>query len=401
MRTAALVGTNGSIDWMCFPHFDSPSVFAGLLDDTRGAVSVSLLPLGDYRTKQLYWPDSNVLVTRFLSDAGVAEVIDYMPVGDADERLWPTVRGSARPIGSTAPPRSPNGACEPAFDFALGAPRGGGHDWRRPLSLGGNRPGSWTARSRFGSTDGAVAADFTLDEGEQATFVLETVPRGRRAMPLGADEAALLNGTVAYWRRWLSQCTYKGRWREMVHRSALMLKLLTFEPTGAIVAAPPAACPRRSAAPRNWDYRYTWIRDAAFTLYAPAPHRLHRGSGALHGLAGRPLPGADGRRVRCRVMYGIDGRADLSEVTLDHLEGYRGSRPVRIGNGAYKQLQLDIYGELMDAVYLYNKYGDAHLLRLLGRTCGGSSTGSATTGGGRTRASGRCAAAGSTSSTRS
>ncbi|MBO0862706.1 MAG: glycoside hydrolase family 15 protein, partial [Chloracidobacterium sp.] len=162
--------------------------------------------------------------------------------------------------------------------------------------------------------------------------------------------------TVAYWLSWISKCTYTGRWREMVHRSALALKLLTYGPTGAIVAAPTCSLPEAIGGSRNWDYRYTWIRDAAFTLY-----------GLLRiGLTEEAASFMDWIDARChelnpngslQVMYGIDGRHMLDEEILDHLEGYKGSRPVRIGNAAYNQLQLDIYGELMDSVYLYNKYG--------------------------------------------
>jgi GH15 family glucan-1,4-alpha-glucosidase len=161
--------------------------------------------------------------------------------------------------------------------------------------------------------------------------------------------------TVDYWRRWLSQCTYTGRWREMVRRSALTLKLLTYEPTGAIVAAPTMGSPEGVGGERNWDYRYTWIRDAAFTLYGLLrigfTEEAEAFMGWLEDRSHNPKP--DGS---LQLMYGIDGRTDLTEEILDHLEGYRGSRPVRLGNGAYDQLQLDIYGELMDAVYLYNLY---------------------------------------------
>ena len=185
----------------------------------------------------------------------------------------------------------------------------------------------------------------------------EIVPGGDEGKFLSQPEAdALFKATVEYWRRWLSTCSYKGRWRETVERSALVLKLLTYEPTGAIVAAPTCSLPEELGGERNWDYRYTWIRDAAFTLYGLL--RIGFSEAACRFIdwieARAHEPNPDGS---LQIMYGIDGRHELTEETLDHLEGYKGSGPVRVGNGAYGQLQLDIYGELMDAVYLYNKYG--------------------------------------------
>ena len=204
-----------------------------------------------------------------------------------------------------------------------------------------------------------LIAEFTLQEGQTVTFALTGfIPDADRSRLLTETEVdQLFAQTVEYWRGWLSKCSYKGRWREMVERSALVLKLLTFEPTGAIIAAPTCSLPETLGGERNWDYRYTWIRDAAFTLYA-----------LLHGIGSTAEATHFMRWIeeRChelnpdgslQIMYGVDGRHELTEERLDHLEGYKGSRPVRIGNGAYNQLQLDIYGELMDAVYLYNKYG--------------------------------------------
>ena len=204
-----------------------------------------------------------------------------------------------------------------------------------------------------------VVADFTLGEGENATFVLRRLgPEDQPGRCPGVGEAEeLFRDTVAYWRRWLSKCTYTGRWREMVHRSALTLKLLSFEPTGAIVAAPTCSLPEAIGGERNWDYRYTWIRDAAFTLYGLLRIGFTEEAARFRDWLKDRWQDADGTGTGpLQLMYGIDGRAELTEETLDHLEGYRGSRPVRIGNAAYRQLQLDIYGELMDAVYLHNKY---------------------------------------------
>ena len=207
--------------------------------------------------------------------------------------------------------------------------------------------------------DGAgVFAEFALQEGEETVFVLRQMNPGRGCDPLitEGEADALFKQTVDYWRRWLANCAYRGRWREMVHRSALVLKLLTYEPTGAIIAAPTCSLPEEVGGGRNWDYRYTWIRDTAFTLYALLRIGFTAEAGAfMHWLEARCHEiEPDGS---LQIMYGIDGRHTIAEESLSHLDGYRGSRPVRIGNAAYQQLQLDIYGELLDAVYLYNKYG--------------------------------------------
>jgi GH15 family glucan-1,4-alpha-glucosidase len=203
---------------------------------------------------------------------------------------------------------------------------------------------------------GGVAAEIVLSEGGSTTFVLCPTDEAPCVVPGAAETEALFQRTVAYWQRWLSACNYRGRFRETVQRSALALKLLTFEPTGAIVAAPTCSLPEVVGGSRNWDYRYTWIRDAAFTVYAFLRIGFtSEAQGFMQWLETRchEVDASQG----LQIVYGIDGRRDLTEETLDHLDGYRGSKPVRIGNGAHQQLQLDIYGELLDAAYLFNKYG--------------------------------------------
>ncbi len=356
MHSAALVGTDGSIDWLCFPHFDSPSVFAAILDDEKGGRFKIAPAREEAARKQLYWPDTNVLITRFFTPGGVGEIIDYMPVGVPENghgyhqlvRRVRVVRGEM----------SFRVECSPAFDYAREEHEtevtDAGACFRSPgLSLG------LATRVPLEESAGSAVAEFSLDEGETAVFVLRETEAGADCgpSPTEREEDELFMQTVEYWRRWLSKCTYSGRWREVVQRSALALKLLTFEPTGAMVAAPTMGLPEGVGGERNWDYRYTWIRDAAFTLYGLLRIGFSEEAAAfMSWIEARCRDsGTDGS---LQLMYGLDGRHDLTEETLDHLDGYRGSRPVRLGNGAYDQLQLDIYGELMDAVYLYNKHGN-------------------------------------------
>ncbi len=354
LHSVALVGMDGSVDWLCLPNFDSPSVFAALLDEGKGG-RFKIAPVSDGVTrKQLYWPDTNVLVTRFFTPDGVAEITDYMPV-DVPSRDH---QGLIRRVEVVRGEIAFQMECSPAFDYARA-------EHETEVSQGGAcfRSDGLSLALATGvplQPEGAgVAAGFTLREEESAVFVLRQIEpwAGCGSRLTDQEERVLFGRTVAYWRRWLSRSTYAGRWREMVHRSALTLKLLTFEPTGAIVAAPTTSLPEGIGGERNWDYRFTWIRDAAFTLYGLLRIGFTDEAEAFMSWIGDRFysPEPDGT---LQLMYGIDGRRELTEETLDHLEGYRRSRPVRIGNGAYDQLQLDIYGELMDAVYLYNKYGD-------------------------------------------
>jgi GH15 family glucan-1,4-alpha-glucosidase len=356
LHTAALVGRNGSIDWLCLPHFDSPSVFARILDNEKGGWFRIAPAAGAATARQFYLPETNVLVTRFLTHEGAVEIVDYMPVKPVPD-LTGVRHDIVRRVAGLRGTMHVRMDCVPAFNYARDShetiPVAGGVLFRCP----DGQAGLFSDVPLLAAGKG-VHAEFTLREGESAVFVFgETQPGETDATGLAraADEAVLAR-TVAYWRNWISQCTYNGRWREMVHRSLLVLKLLTYAPTGAIIAAPTASLPEEIGGERNWDYRYTWIRDASFTLYALL--RMGFSDEAKHFMewlqARSHEAGPDGT---IRIMYGIDGRHELPEITLDHLEGYKGSRPARIGNGAYDQFQLDIYGELMDSVYLYNKYG--------------------------------------------
>jgi GH15 family glucan-1,4-alpha-glucosidase len=360
LRTAALVGLNGSIDWLCLPHFDSPSVFAAILDARKGGRFQIAPALDHVRQKQFYWPDTAILVTRFLHADGVGEIEDYMPIGGTRPVPDELVR-RVRVVRGRLHFRL---ECRPAFDYARASheihiSENGARFDGPGISLGLASPVPLTSYATAGG-DGA-RAEFTLGEGEKATFVLCRLDANDHHGPCPSTGEAeeLFRDTVAYWQRWLSKCTYFGRWRETVQRSAITLKLLSFQPTGAIVAAPTCSLPEAIGSVRNWDYRYTWIRDAAFTIYGLVRIGLtDEATGFKNWLNDRWQDPGDRNDSPLQTLYAIDGRADLKETILDHLEGYRGSRPVRIGNAASQQLQLDIYGELMDAIYLHNKYAE-------------------------------------------
>ena len=355
MFTTALVGKNGSIDWFCFPNHDSSSVFAAILDDNKGGY-FQIAPISsNCAQKQFYWLETNVLVTRFLTDSGVGEIVDYMPVvWDESE---PGYQSLVRQVTAVHHSMKFRMRCYPAFNYARDR-----HDIRFAKEgvyfNSANLTLALSTEVPLVENGGGVTAEFTLEAGETAVFILREIKLNSDSnLSISPRETTkLLENTISYWRNWISQCTYRGRWRETVERSALVLKLLTYEPTGAIIAAPTSSLPEKMGGNLNWDYRYTWIRDAAFIVYA-----LMRIGFTQE--ARRFIEWIDSRFHRVnengilQIVYGIDGRSELTEEVLSHLEGYEGSAPVRIGNGAYQQLQLDIYGELIDAVYLFNKYG--------------------------------------------
>jgi GH15 family glucan-1,4-alpha-glucosidase len=354
MRTVALVAKNGNIDWLCLPHFDSPSLFAAILDDKNGGW-FRLYPINTKVTcKQLYWPDTNILVTRFLSNDGVGEITDYIPIDAPRDGIGH--HGLIRRLRVARGEMQFRMECLPAFNYARDA-------HKVELVKGGAKFFSNTLNIALASStsveitnDNGVACEFTLKAGERASFELHILKENE---PIGLSEEEseqLFHETVDFWRSWIHRCSYTGRWRETVYRSALAMKLLTFQPTGAILAAPTCSLPESVGGPRNWDYRYTWIRDAAFTMYAFMRIGFTEEAAAfMNFLDQRAHEMGPGGTLQ--VMYGIDGRHALDEEELPHLDGYMGSRPVRIGNGAYQQKQLDIYGELMDSIYLFNKYG--------------------------------------------
>ncbi|MFJ4699867.1 glycoside hydrolase family 15 protein [Streptomyces sp. NPDC088768] len=356
LRTAALVAVDGSVDWFCAPRFDSPSVFGALLDAREGGRwRIAPVADGEATYHQFYFPDTNILVTRMLTEDGIVEVQDFMPLlRPKDEahrqrlvRRVVCVRGRMPMRMGIAPRmdygRAPHEARATAYGAEFAGPAGA-------LALRTRVPLRVEGRDAHG--------EFTLSAGESAAFVLEDA-REDTGETSAAEVEELFLGTVAYWRGWLSRSGYAGRWRERVHRSVLTLKLLTHEPSGAVIAAPTLGLPERVGGERNWDYRYVWIRDAAFSLYALLRLGFTEEADAFTSWLTRLLRKAcvSGEGGPLRALYTIDGEAVREEVVLDHWEGYRGSAPCRVGNGAKDQLQLDIFGELIDSVYLFNKYG--------------------------------------------
>ncbi len=361
LQTAALVALDGTVDFLCLPHFDSPSVFASLLDADKGGSFTISPELDQPRHKQLYLPDTNLLLTRFLAPEGVVEISDFMPVHPREHtsrlvRRVKTVRGEIRYALR----------CAPRFDYARASHTVTASDRGLVFS------GADGTVLRLSSTvplhidGGDVACAFSLPAGRTATFILEQVTDDTK-YPTDLDKYVTdsFKTTMNYWREWISRSTYTGRWRDEVHRSALALKLLNARWSGSIVAAATFGLPETIGGVRNWDYRYSWIRDASFTLYALSRLGMTDETAAFTAWLARRFESS--HPAGLRTLYTIGGGTDVTERTLDHLEGYRGSRPVRIGNAAADQLQLDIYGELMDAIYLYDKYRESTSFSLWSR----------------------------------
>jgi GH15 family glucan-1,4-alpha-glucosidase len=351
LYTAALVGTDGTIDWLCLPDFDSPSVFCSILDDEKGGY-FKIRPVQDFHSYQIYLPETNVLLTRFLSREGVAEVLDFMPIEDASETRHDLVR-DVRVIRGRM---TVEVDCRPAFDYARREheiePAKGGVIFRSAgtaLNLASDVPlEEGPGRS--------VRGRFELKTGESASFVLQLLEEGEgpREVLKRAECQDLLQQTMDYWRRWIAGSAYRGRWRDIVNRSTLALKLMTYEPTGALVTAPTMGLPQTIGGAQNRDYRYTWLRDAAFTMFVLLRIGFKDEAHRFMGWLQQRCQGSGGL---LNPLYGLDGRKEVVEEELSHLSGYRGSRPVTLGNGANRLLQFDLYGAVLDAAYLHNKYG--------------------------------------------
>ncbi|MCI2419306.1 glycoside hydrolase family 15 protein [Saccharopolyspora sp. K220] len=359
MRTAALVATDGAIDWFCCPQFDSPSVFGSIVGADRGG-SWKIAPESHVDShQQFYVPDSNVLITRFLTDDGVVEIHDFMPILRSHDpehrqrlvRKVVSVRGSMRMRADVAP----------RFDYGRAQHR----TTRGQYQVTFRGPGLTLALNSSVAQrideHGDAHAEFEMSDRSTEVFVLEVLGQDAEPGPGGrttAEVDELFLGTVAFWREWLGNSSYRGRWRETVNRSALVLKLLTHEPSGSMIAAPTTSLPERLGGARNWDYRYVWLRDAAFSLSSLLRLGfIDEADAFMTWMTCRFAEVSDSAAGPLHVMYDVDCRRDLTEISLDHWAGHRGARPVRIGNDAVDQLQLDIYGEIIDAIYLFNKHG--------------------------------------------
>jgi GH15 family glucan-1,4-alpha-glucosidase len=376
-HTVALVGKNGSIDHLCFPRFDSPTVFAKILDSEKGGYFSVAPTLNNAGVRQQYLPDTNVLITRFMAEEGMLELTDFMPVKESETdclllRKITAIRGRSE-VRLELRPR---------FNYA-----------QTEHTLEQLSPKQY----RFTATDGQqlvfysdtnldvdqndVVADITIEEGQTFYWALQVIPTDGKHENL--TEVSLANfidnayhTTVEYWSNWLEKSSYNGRWQDIVNRSALVLKLLTSHHFGSTVAAATTSLPEEIGGERNWDYRFTWIRDSAFTMYAFIRLGFYKEAGAFIDWIKDRFSECDAKEEGLRLMYRVNGSSDLEEEELPHLNGYCNSRPVRIGNGASSQTQLDIYGELMDSVYLYDKFTEAitydfwlHIVKQIEHVC--------------------------------
>ena len=346
-QTAALVGRNGSIDWLCWPRFDSPACFAALVGTPENGYWQICPEDPGFRARRAYRPRTLILETEFETDSGAVTLIDFMPVRSAQSDLVRIVVGRRGRVAMRS-----DGVLR--FDYGASVP------W---VSLGADRK---SLRAVAGpdmtllcspvpleNRGGKTLASFEVGEGETFAFVL-THTASHLEVPKRVDPAQALAGTEAYWKEWSGRCKVEGRWAEPVCRSLITLKALIYGPTGGIVAAPTTSLPEKIGGVRNWDYRFCWLRDATLTLLALMDAGFYDEARAWRAWLVRAVAGAPDQM---QIMYGLAGERRLPELEIPWLAGYEGSEPVRVGNGAATQLQLDIYGELMDALYQACKGG--------------------------------------------
>jgi GH15 family glucan-1,4-alpha-glucosidase len=344
-QTAALVARNGSIDWLCLPRFDSPACFASLLGDpSHGRWLIA--PTGPVTaSRRRYRGNSLVLETELTTATGTVRLVDFMPPRERTPDLVRIVEGVS-------------GEVEMGMELIIRFDYGSIVPWVRRIDSTWRAIGGPDAISLWSSVplrgeDLTTRATFTVKQGDSVDFLLAWHP-SHEGMARHASPVEAVEETCAWWETWCEQCTYEGEWRDDVLRSLIVLKALTFEPTGGIVAAPTTSLPEQIGGVRNWDYRICWLRDATFTLYSLMSCGFTAEASAwrawlLRAVAGDP---AD-----LQTMYGPGGERRLTELTLDWLPGYERSSPVRIGNAAVDQLQLDVYGEVLDAMYVALRAG--------------------------------------------
>ncbi|GJN83634.1 glycosyl hydrolase [Purpureocillium lilacinum] len=402
MHTCALVGIDGSVDFMCWPDFDSPSIFCRLLDKNIGGHFSIAPPDGvNCTTKQQYLPTSCILQTRYIHEDGVVDLLDFFPrpkeaqvaTKDYKQSAWREAirvpeelkKWLVRRVECIRGTMTLDIELFPAFGYGLvphvttlrkdthtmhdhvskvATFHSAGEKLQLDVALqnGDDKRScprvSFKKTTRPGMQGDGLQATIVINEGESISFVLRN--DSNQHVTEHITSSVLDNqqhDTQQYWFNFISQCRYKGRWREVVTRSLMILKLLTYEPTGAIVAAPTFSVPENIGGARNWDYRYSWVRDSSFSIYILLRLGFRAEAHAYMDFIMKRFVGSRGPDGALPIMFTIHGETDIPEVTLDHFEGYRGSSPVRIGNGAAFHQQFDIYGELMDAIYLYNKYG--------------------------------------------
>jgi len=351
MLSAALIGVDGSIDWCCLPRFDSPSIFAAILDDDKGG-RFHIRPETPFQSHQGYLPNTNVLETTFQTETGIANLIDFMPCYRTSRGRLIQFNEILRLVECTKGKVALEALFQPKLNYARG-------DTAMSVSKYGVAA-STEAEQLALSSDVPFAIDgdratgrFTLHEGQRVGFILR-YGLGHPSPPSRYRSAVKLERTTDHWRRQAEDCVFSGPWREAIVRSYLALHLLVYSPTGAIVAAPTTSLPEQIGGERNWDYRFTWLRDASLTLIAffRLGH-IEEATGFMNWLMS--VCGKCG--AKAQILYDIDFEEPLKEQQLDHLRGYRDSRPVRIGNDAYRQLQLDVFGEVLEAAHTYLDIG--------------------------------------------
>jgi GH15 family glucan-1,4-alpha-glucosidase len=345
LQTAALVSRHGCVDWLCLPRFDSGAVFAGLLGDAENG-RWALQPEGEFHASgRRYRGETLVLETELATSSGVVRLLDFMPPRETKPDLVRIVEGVS-------------GRVDMRMELALRFDYGSIVPWVRNLdgtlvAIAGPDGVALHTPVELEGRDLRTYASFAVGEGDRVPFVLTWFP-SNEDLPERVDPEAALEDTISFWEEWASRCAHTGRWDEAVRRSLLTLKALTFGPTGGIVAAPTTSLPEWLGGVRNWDYRYCWLRDATLTLLAFVRAGYVEEAGAWRDWLLRAIAGSPDD---LQIMYGVAGERRLAEFELPWLAGYEGSRPVRIGNGAADQLQLDVYGEVVDALYQSRRQG--------------------------------------------